>query len=238
MSVRAYLRCPVAIAWTLAGVLAVGAVVVAAFRIVALAGRSPLVAVSPTAAAEFVLAVVFATVVIAVAVLVWLPCSLAVAYAVGSRIRGESASLADSIDRVGSRTEPLYRWVKTRVAVGPVADRILSEEDVSPAEVAVGCDGFVIPALALEAPTLPAAVGRANRAVPQPGRERVLLAGAGLTGLLAAGGVAVGTVGGAVPLSTELLAAGGGVVGAILTVALDTAWRTGGYADQDLEEGF
>lgn len=238
MSVRAYLRSPVAIAWTFVGTVAIGAIVAAAFRIATLAGRLPFVAVSPTSAGEFVLTLVFATVVIAVAALLWLPCSLAVAYAVGSRVRGEPASLGGSIDRLSSRIEPLYRWVKTRIAVGPVADRILSENDVSPAEVAVGCDAFVIPALALEAPTLRTAVGRANRAVPQPGRERILLVGLGSTVLLAVAGVAVGAVSGSAVLSSELLASGGVIVGAALTAALDTAWRTGVYADQDLEEGF
>ncbi len=238
MSVRPYLRSPVAIGWTLVGAVAIGAVVAAALRLAVLAERSTLV-VDPTATAEgfgFVLTLAFTTVTIAVAALVWLPCSLAVAHAVGNRHRGRSVSIGESIDRVSSRVEPMYRWVKTRIAVEPIADRILSENDVSPAEVAVGCDAFVVPAMALDAPTLRAAVGRANQAVPQPGRERVLFAGFGSTVLLVT--AAVGTAMLSDLASVGSLVSGVVIVGVVLTAALDTAFRTGAYAGQDPDDGF
>ncbi len=240
MSVRPYLRSPVAIGWTLVGAVAIGTVVAAALRLAALAERSTLVADPATAVGGFgfVLTLAFATVTIAVAALVWLPCSLAVAHAVGNRHRGRSVSIGESIDRVSSRVEPMYRWVKTRIAIEPIADRVLSENDVSPAEVAVGCDAFVVPAMALDAPTLRMAVDRANRAIPRPGRERTLLVGIGLTGLLVAGAVGTGAVGGAAVPSVEVLALGATVLGAVLTAALDTAWRAGVYARQDPDEGF
>lgn len=238
MGVRAYLRAPIALVWTLVGAIAVGIVVAAALRIGALAARSPVVA-DPTVLdglAGFVFTVAFGAVIVVVASLVWLPCSLGVAYAVGGRARGDAASFGDSLDRLRARAEPLYRWVKTRIATEPIADRLLTENDVSPAEVAVGCDGFVVPALALDAPTLQTAVGRANRAIPQAGRERPLAVGVGFTGLFLAGAVGVGMIGGNLP--TRPLAVGSVIVGSVLTVALDTAWRAEAYARQDLEEGF
>ncbi len=239
MGVRAYFRAPVALVWTLVGVVAVGVVAAAALRIGALAARSPVVA-DPTVLdglAGFVFTVTFGAVIVVVASLVWLPCSLGVAYAVGSRVRGDAASFGDSIDRLRARAEPLYRWVKTRIAIEPIASRLLTENDVSPAEVAVGCDAFVVPALALDAPTLQMAVGRANRAIPQPGRERPLAVGVGFTGLALAGAVGAGTIGStAVPMRP--LAIGAAIVGSVLTAALDTAWRAGAYARQDLDEGF
>jgi hypothetical protein len=239
MGVRAYLRSPVALAWTLLGAAAVAGVVAAAIRIGRLAARSPVVA-DPTVLGGlggFLLTVVFGAAVVAVAALVWLPCSLGIAYAVGSRVRGEPATFGGSIDRLRTGAEPLYRWVKTRIAIEPIGDRLLTETDVSPAEVAVGCGAFVIPAVALDAPTLQAAVGRANRAIPRPGRERVLAVGLGSTGLLVAGAVAAGTFGG-IGLSTPTLVFGVTIIGAVLTAALDTAWRAGTYAGQDIEEGF
>mgnify|MGYP006282171315 FL=1 len=239
MGVRAYLRSPVALAWTLLGAGAAVGIVAAAFRLGRLAARSPVVA-DPTVLgglAGFLLTVGFGAAVLAAAALVWLPCSLGVAYAVGSRIRGEPASFGGSIDRLRTRVEPLYRWGKTRLAIEPIGGRLLGEKDVSPAEIAVGCGGFVVPAVALDAPTLQAAVGRANRAIPQPGRERVLAVGLGSTGLLVAGALAVGTVGG-LGSSMWPLAVAAAIVGSVLTAALDTAWRAGAYAGQDVEEGF
>lgn len=238
MGVRAYLGSPVALAWTLVGALAVGVVVTVTIRIGKLAARSPVVA-DPTVLdglAGFVFTVAFAAVIAAVAALVWLPCSLGVAHAVGSRARGDPPSFGGSIDRLRARTEPLYRWVKTRIAIEPIADRLLTEKDVSPAEVAVGCDAFVVPALALDAPTLQMAVGRANRAIPQSGRGRSLAVGLGFLGLLFAGAVGVGTIDGTLP--TRSLALGAAIVGAVFTAALDTAWRAEAYARQDLDEGF
>jgi hypothetical protein len=240
MSVRAYLRAPIALVWTLLGSVAIGIVVAVALRLGALAARSPVVA-DPSVLGGlggFLLTVGFGAAVAAVGAVVWLPCSLAIAYAVGRRIRGEPAAFRDSVDLLRARPEPLYRWIKTRIAIEPIAGRLLSEDDVSPAEIAVGCDAFVVPALALDAFTLQRAVGLANRAIPQPGRERTLAVGLGSTGLLVAGAVAVGTVGGGVAPSTRTLALGAAILGAVLTAALDTAWRAGTYARQDLEEGF
>jgi hypothetical protein len=239
MGVRVYLRSPVALAWTLLGTGAVAGIVAVAFRLGRLAARSPVVA-DPTVVGGlvgFLLTVGFGGAVLAASGLVWLPCSLGVAYAVGSRIRAEPASFGGSLDRIRTRVEPLYRWVKTRLSIGPIGGRLLGEKDVSPAEIAVGCGGFVVPAVALDAPTLQIAVGRANRAIPQPGRERVLAVGLGSTGVLVAGALAVGTFGGLGP-RVRTLAVGAAIVGSVLTAALDTAWRTGAYAGQDVEEGF
>lgn len=240
MSVRAYLRSPVALAWTLLGVIAVGGVVAAAHRLAALAGRSTLLAdpTAPVTPGGFLFAVAFVAVTVAVAAVVWLPCSLAIAYAVGGRVRNAPVSLGGSIELLRARVEPLYRWVKTRVAIEPIADRLLFEDDVSPAEVAVGCDAFVVPALALDAPTIRSAVGWANRAVPQPGRERFVLGGIGSTGVLVVGVFAANAAVGTGPLSAQTIALGAAVVGVVLTAAVDTAWRTGAYAGQDLNEGF
>lgn len=238
MGVRAYLGSPVALVWTLLGALAVGVVAVVALRIGVVAARSPVVA-DPTildGLAGFAFTVAFGAVIAVVAALVWLPCSLGVAYAVGSRVRGDPASFRGSLDRLRAQVEPLYRWVKTRIAIEPIADRLLTEKDVSPAEVAVGCDAFVVPALALDAPTLQMAVGRANRAIPQSGRGRSLAVGLGFAGLLFAGAVGVGTIGGTLP--TRPLAIGAAIVGFVFTAALDTAWRAGAYVRQDLDEGF
>lgn len=241
MGVRAYFRSPLALWWTLVGLCLVAAVAAASVRLGAAAGRSPF-AVGPTATSGFVNVLLvsgFTAVVLAVAAIAWLPCSLAVAYAVGNRVRGRPASLGDSIERLRARRTPLYRWVKTRIAIGPVADRVLTDEaDVSPAEVAVGCDTFVVPVLALDAPTLRTAVGRANRAVPRPGRRRVLLAGLLATGLLVAVGATAGTLGGEALPPAATLALGGAVVGAVFTAAIDTAWRAAAYASQDVDEGF
>jgi hypothetical protein len=240
MGVRAYLGSPVALVWTLLGTVAVAGVVAAALRIGTVAASSRFVT-DPTALdglGGFVFTIVSGAAVVAVAALVWLPYSLAVAYAVGSRVEGEPATFGGSVDRLRSRAEPLYRWVKTRIAIEPIADRLLSEKDVSPAEVAVGCDAFVVPALALDASTLRAAVGRANRAIPQPGRERVLAGGLGSTGLLVAFALASGRFGVGIGLSVRTLAFGAAILGGVLTAALDTAWRAGTYARQDIEEGF
>ena len=241
MGVRTYFRSPLAVFWTLVGLCLVAGVVAVSVRLGALAGGSPFVA-GPSAAGGFAnvaFVSVFALAVVGVSALVWLPCSLAVAYAVGNETRGRPVSLGDSIELLRSRRTPLYRWVKTRLAIDPIADRILTDEaDVRPAEVAVGCDAFVVPVLALDAPTLRAAVGRANRAIPRPGRRRVLINGFGLTGLLIAGAVIAGTVRSGVLPPTAILALAAAVVGAVFTAAIDTAWRVGTYVGQDIDEGF
>lgn len=240
MSVRAYLRSPIALVWTLIGAVVVGSIVAVALRVWTLAARSPFV-VDPTVLdglGGFLFRIVFAVITVAIAAVVWLPCSLAIAHAVGNRIRGTKTSFGDSMDRLRARPEPLYRWLKTRLTIEPIADQLLTEEDVSPAEIAIGCDAFVIPALALDASTLQTAVGIANRAIPQPGRERILVVGLGSTGLLVAGGVMIGTTGGSPVPSVNRLVLAGAVVGAVFTAALDTAWRAAAYARQDLDDGF
>jgi hypothetical protein len=240
MSVRPYLRSPLALVWTLIAMLAVGGIFAASLRLVTLSARSPIAPdpAAPVSITGSLFTLVFVAGTLAVAAIAWLPCSLAIAYAVGSRIRNDPISFGDSIDLLRARVEPLYRWVKTRIAIDPIADRLLGENDVSPAEIAVGCGGFVVPALALDSPTLQTAVGRANRAIPQSGRERILLLGLGSTGLLVVVAITVGTGGGAFLPSARAFALAVAVVGSILTAALDTAWRVEAYLGQDLDEGF
>ena len=249
MSVRAYLRSPVALGWTLAAILAIGATVAAGWQLaVALASNTVIAdAAFLDGLGAILLVAVVAGAVLAVAAAVWLPCSAAIAYAVGRRVRGRPAAVSETTGVVRARSEPLYRWAKTTVAVGPIADRILTEKDTAPTEVAAGCGGFVVPAIVLDAATLPSAVDRANRVVPQPGRQRVQLAGLGGTAILAASfgwfASVAGTVGPAPPAGVPApgpLAAiiTATVVGLVVTVAVDTAWRAGVYADADPESGF
>lgn len=240
MSVRVYLRSPIALAWTLAAVVAVGLVVAAGWRLAGVLASTP--AVSNPAFLDglggIAVSIFVGLLALGAAFAVWLPCSVAIAYAVGRSVREQPTTLAATVDAVRIRSKPLYRWAKTRTAVGPLADRILTDDDVSPAEVAVGCDSFVVPALALDAPTLPFAVERANRVVPPAGRERVLLVGFGATAVLAIGGAAAGLYDGSAVPPASLLVAGAIVVGGVLTAALDVAWRTGVYATADLSDGF
>lgn len=240
MSVRAYLRSPIALAWTLVAVAAVGLAVAAGWHLADVLASTP--AVSNPAFLDglggLAVSLFVGLLVLGAAFAVWLPCSAAIAYAVGRSVRDQSTTLDETVGVVRIRGEPLYRWAKTRTAVGPLADRILTDDDVSPAEVAVGCDSFVVPALALDAPTLPFAVERANRVVPPTGRERVLLAGSVSTAVLAIGGAAAGLYGGPPLPSASVLVAGAIVVGGVLTAALDVAWRTGVYATADLSVGF
>jgi hypothetical protein len=249
MGVRTYVRSPAAIAWTLAAVVGIGATVTAGWELaVVLASSSAIAdtAVLGELGAVVLLAVVLAAVA-AVSAAVWLPCAAAIAYAVGRRVRGHPASIPATLGVVRARSEPLYRWAKTTVAVGALADRLLTENDTAPAEIAAGCGGFVLPAIVLDAPTLSAAVDRANRVVPRPGRERVQFGGLVGTAALAAGGWGLGTaldgpllvrpVAAALPPSPALLVAGV-VVGLVATAALDTAWRAGAYAASDPDEGF
>lgn len=240
MSVRAYLRSPIAIAWTFVAAIAVGAVAAAGWNVAVFLVSLP--AVSDPAFLDglgaIAVSLLVASAVSAVAAAVWLPCSAAIAYAVGRAVRNRSTTAGSTVGVVRHRSKPLYRWAKTRAAVGPIAEYILSETDVSPAEVAVGCDGFVVPALVLDAPTLPLAVDRANRVVPPAGRERILLAGVGTTIAFAVGVGAVGMTGGSSLPSTSIFVGVVVVVGAVLTAALDAAWRAGTYATQDLSDGF
>ncbi len=241
MSVRSYLRSPVSIAWTFIGAL--GAVCISIVTILTwdLIVRSTTV-ITPAILdgfGGFVVVSLLVSLAVFLVGLLWLPCSLAIAYAVGSLHHGVSVSFGDSITLLRRRMKPLYRLVKTRLAVGPIADRLLTEDDVAPIEIAVGCDAFVVPALALDASTLRLAVGRANQAVPQPGRERTLLVGLGVTVPLLVGSVAVGTFTAPdLSVDTRLLAVGSIAIGAVFTATLDIVWRTETYVQQDLDDGF
>ena len=249
MGVRTYVRSPTAIAWTLAAVIGIGATVAAGWELAVVLASSSAIADSAVLGelgAVVLLAVVLAAVA-AVSAAVWVPCAAAIAYAVGRRVRGHPVSVSATLGVVRARSEPLYRWMKTTVAVGPLADRLLTENDTAPAEIAAGCGGFVLPAIVLDAPTLSAAVDRANRVVPRPGRERIQLGGLAATAVLAAGGWGLGTaldgpllvrpVVATVPPSPALLVVGV-VVGLVTAAALDTAWRAGTYADADPDDGF
>lgn len=168
---------------------------------------------------------------------VWYPFGAGVAYAVGRETRGESATLGQTLQAVRNSDRALYRWLKTRIAVAPLAERILAEEDVAPTEVMSGCEAFVVPALVVDAPgTLPRAVERANRMTPQSGRQRVLLGAAGPMAVI----VVLGGVGGylVVGPATVTLAALLAVLGGVLTGAVDAAWRAETYASADLSDGF
>jgi len=238
MGVRTYLRSPVALGWTLLGIAGVGTAVVAGWRLAVVLASSTAIA-DPALLGDLGVVVpagVVAGTVLAASAAVWLPCSAAIADAVGRRRRGRPASFAGTLDVVRARSEPLYRWAKVNVAIGPIADRVLTENDVAAVEVAAGCGGFVVPAIVLDAPTLPSAVERANRVVPRPGRRRVQLAGSVGTGAIAAAAGGIGTVAGSVlpagvalpPASMLVVAAL--VVGLVVTAALDVAWRAGVYA--------
>ncbi len=247
MSVRTYLRTPAALAWTLAAIVGVAATVAAGWQLtVALASSTAIAdAAFLDGIGAIVLVAVVAVSVLAVAAAVWLPCSAAIAYAVGRRYRGRSATIRGAHAVVRARSEPLYRWVKTLLAVGAIADRLLTENDVAPTEVAAGCGAFVVPAIVLDAPTLPSAVDRANRVVPSPGRRRIQVAGVGATAALAAGCWGLVSALGELPLPIEVtvslpsvLFLAVSVVGLVITAAVDVAWRAATYADADTDAGF
>lgn len=239
MAVRVYVRSPAAIVATLLGALAVGAVVAGGWLLAA-AFRALGVAANPVFLAGLgeLLYLLVAAVVLAVAAVVWLPFSAAVAYAVGRRVRGGSASLDVTGGVVAERVEPLYRWVKTRLAVGPLAEYLLTDEgDVAPNEIVVGCEKFVIPAVTLDSATLPQAVERANRVAPQSGRQRLAAVGLGTTAAVALAVFVGGELAGLGAVSRPLAVAFA-VVGCVFVAAVDTAWRASVYAGQDLAEGF
>ena len=241
MAVGLYLRSPVALVWTLLGGLAVGALAAIGW-----VGATALRANTGVAGPLFLgglgellyLLVLFAlSAALAVA---WLPFSAGVVYAVGRTARGHPASFRTSVTAVLDSTGSLTRWLKTRVAVPGVAERLLDAGDVAPEEVTSGCEPFVVPALLLDAPdALEVAVERANRMTPEPGRERLSLGCLGATAL-AAGGAYLGgaVVVGPLAAAGAPLAAGLLVAGLVLTAALDAAWRAERYASRDLSEGF
>jgi hypothetical protein len=239
MDVRAVVRSPIVIAWTLAAIVAIGAIVAAGWRVAAIIVS--VTAISDPAflggLGELVVVLLVTIAVLATAGVVWLPCSAAIAHAVGRETRDQRVTIPGTVAVLRARVEPLYRWAKTRVAVDPITDRLLTEKDVGRAEIAVGCGGFVVPALALDASTLPAAVERANRIVPVAGRRRIQLGGAIATAALASLGWAAGT---ALPIEAlpAALALVGGVVGTVVTAAIDVAWRARTYAAADRDDGF
>jgi len=241
MAVRVYLRSPVAIAWTLVGGLVVGGLAVGGWLVASmLRGRG--IATDPLFLGGFgelvyLVAVFLLLVLLAV---VWLPFGAGVAHAVGRRARGNPASLRTSVSAVLDAIAEMGRWLKTRIAVPGLAERLLTTEDVAPTEVVTGCAPFVVPALVLDAPdALERAVDRANRVSPTGGRERLLAGALGAT-LLATVGVYLGGVVVTVPVAAagSPLAVGLLVTGVVVTAALDAAWRAETYASQDLSEGF
>jgi uncharacterized membrane protein len=240
MAVRVYLRSPAALAWTLLGVLAVGAVAVVGWLVTGAirssVGSNPLF----LGGLGHLLFLVTFPALLAVLAVVWLPFEAGVVHVVGRRVRGDPVSFRRSVSALLDAGRALASWLKTRAAVGPLADRLLDEDDVAPNEVVVGCAKFVVPALLLDAPdSLPRAVERANRVTPRAGHERLVFGGLGATGLAVAGVLfgrpwapePVAAV--AAPLAVGLL-----VAGVVLTAALDAAWRASVYASQDLSEGF
>lgn len=244
MSVRTHLRSPLVLVWTLLGIVGVGAVVAAGWQI-ALALSSYTLLTNPAyldGLGVVAVALITLIAVLMAAAAVWLPCIAAIAHTVGRRCRGRPSSFLGTLDILAARAEPLYRWAKTRVAIDPIADRMLTENDVAPGEIAVGCAAFVVPALVLDAPTLPSAVERANRIVPRPGRQRIQLAGLGATVILAALGGLAGTYLGRVEAvwspSYQAFVVAGGILGLGVTIAIDTVWRTVVYAEADRNDGF
>lgn len=240
MAVRAYLGSPAAVAWTLLGAAAVGAVVALAWLLAGVVRSS--VASNPLFLGGLgdLLYLAGLLLLAGVVAVVWLPFGAGVAYAVGRRARDDPATFRRSVTAVLDGGRELLGWLKIRAAVGSLGDRILDEDDVAPGEVAVGCAKFVVPAVVLDSPgALPRAVERANRVTPRDGHERVLVGGLCATGLGAAGALLGGTVA-AEPLSALAapLAVGLLVVGIAFTAALDAAWRATVYASQDLSEGF
>ena len=136
MAVRLYLRSPVALAWTLLGGLAVGALAAVGW-----VGATALRANTGVAGPLFLgglgellyLLVLFAL--FAALAVVWLPFSAGVVYAVGRTAQGHPAFFRASVTAVLDSTGSLTRWLKTRAAVPGVAERLLDAEDVAPEEV-------------------------------------------------------------------------------------------------------
>lgn len=233
MAVRTLLRSPAAVVWTLLGALAVGVVFAAGWQALA-AVRRTVAQAGPGFLVGFgeLLTVAVAVVVVAALVIVWYPFGAAIAYAVGRTEYGRDASVAATGSVVYDRRWSLYRWLKTRLAVGDLADRLLDEDDVAQNEVGLGCAPFVVPALVLDSATLPEAVGRANRVTPTGGRERVAVASLGLTAVLAVGTFGGGSAidGTTWPLVAALAV---GIFGFAVTAAVDSAWRASTYVDDD-----
>lgn len=238
MAVRALLRSPAAIVWTLFGAFAVGVIFVAGWQAIS-AVRQTVIGAGPGFLVGFgeLLTVAVAVAVVAVLVLVWYPFGAAVAYAVGRTEYGGGASVSSAGAVVYERRWWLYRWLKTRLAIGDLADRLLDEDDVAQNEVGLGCSPFVVPALVLDSGTLPEAVGRANRVTPTAGRERTAVASLGLTAVLTVGVFGGGSAidGTTWPFVAALAVA---VFGCVVTAAVDSAWRAATYVNDDGDREF
>lgn len=238
MAFRAVARSPAALVCTLVGAVAVG-VVVALGVVAGLALRGVVDDPLFLGGLGHLLYGLLAALVLALAGVVWLPFGAGVAYAAGRRARGDAATVRETVRAVAARDEALYRWVRTRAAVGPVAERVLGEEDVAPNEVVVGCTAFVVPALVLDASGLRRAVELANRVTPRPGRGRVLSASLGASALASVVGfVALSAATEPSPGAAAVVAGGLLVSGCVVTAALDAAWRAEAYATADLSDGF
>lgn len=239
MAVRALAGSPAAVGSTILGSVAVGAVAAVGWRL-AVSLRATGITENPVFLGGLadLLFLLLAALVVALAALVWLPFAAAVAYAVG-RGPDENVSLRGAFGAVADRGEPIYRWTKSRAVPGPLAERLLGEDDVRPNEVAIGCEKFVLPAIVTDAPELRSAVERANRVTPPGGRERLVGAGLAATGALALAAFGAGSLaGGPYRGPSTLLAVTVVVVGVVATAALDVAWRTETYRTEELAEGF
>ncbi|QLD85807.1 hypothetical protein HWV23_08745 [Natronomonas halophila] len=231
--VRALLRSRAAVGCTLLGAAAVGAVAAIGWQL-AMVLHASAVSVHPLFLGGLgrLLYLVLLVVVAALVSLVWYPFGAGVAYAVGRQARGGTATLGGTLAAVRNAAVPLARWLKTRVAVGPLAEYVVSEDDVAPNEIVVGCEAFVVPAVVLDSPTsLARGVDRANRVPPEPGRERVVFGGLAVTVLLVVAVAAGGVL--STPLSASLavsLSVALAVLGLVATVAIDAAWRARAYA--------
>lgn len=237
MGFRALSGSPAAVGCTLLGAVAVGTVFAIGWQL-AMAIRASAVAAHPLFLGGFggLLYLIALLVLVVVLALVWYPFGAGIAYAVGRQARGGNATLVGSLRAVRNAAVPLARWLKTLVGIGPIAERVLSAEDVGQNEVAAGCEKFVVSAIMLDSPTaLPRAVERANRVSPEPGRERVVLGGLGGTAVLVAG-VVVGGYLAPPPLlpSAVSLALGLAVIGVVVTAAVDAAWRAQTYANAEV----
>jgi hypothetical protein len=237
MGLRALAKSRAAVGCTLLGAVAVGAVFAVGWRL-AMALRASAVTAHPLFLGGFgqLIYLIALLVLVALLTLVWYPFGAGVAYAVGRQARGGNATLVGSLRAVRNAVVPLARWLKTLVAIGPVAERVRSENDVGQNEVAAGCEKFVVAAIMLDSPTdLAHAVERANRLPPEPGRERVLFAGIGGTTVVVAAAGVGGYLVPSLPSSTAVsLSLGLAVVGVVVTAAVDAAWRAQAYASADV----
>lgn len=240
MGVRVFVTSPTGVFLAVLGAITLTPVVVAGWYL-AVAYWATGLATDPAFLGGFgrLVYVAIAGLVAAVAALLWLPFGAGIAYAVGRETRGRSASPREAVSTVLDSLEYLARWAKTRAALGPLADTLLSEDDVHPNEVAAGCAGFVVPALLLDASALPEAVERANRVPPEATRGLVALVPLAATLVVVGGVLAWGAIpGGPLPTPLLALAVAVSVLGGVVIATLDAAWRANVYAAADTADGF